>query len=308
MNKASRPAGTLGAPRHWPGWFVAAFLFLLGRLPAPVLALLGDGLGTLLYVLAGARRRVALRNLSACFPKMAPSRHRRLARRHFRALGRSLLDPGLFWWASVARLRRLVRISGRAHYDAALATGRPIILLVPHFVAIQAGILLSVERPMAFIYRPLDNDVLGMIYARQLGRFKGQGVARRHGLRGALRALKERQPLYYLPDQDFGRTHAVFAPFFGVPAATTTALSWLARASGALVVPCLTRQHALGGYEIILQPALSDYPSGDDLADARRMNAVIEQAVASMPEQYFWVHKRFKTRPLPGDADFYSVS
>ncbi|MHB8565118.1 MAG: lysophospholipid acyltransferase family protein [Acidiferrobacteraceae bacterium] len=308
MSKTSRSTVALGAPRHWLSWSAAAFLFLLGRFPAPILALLGDGLGTVLYVLAGARRRVALRNLSACFPKMAPSRHRRLARRHFRALGRSLLDPGLFWWASAARLQRLVRISGRAHYDAALATGRPVILLVPHFVAIQAGIVLSIERRLAFIYRPLDNDVLGPIYVRQLGRFNAQAFTRHHGLRGALRALKERRSLYYLPDQDFGRTHAVFAPFFGVPTATTTALSRLARASGAVVVPCLTRQRALGGYEIILRPAFSDYPSGDDLADAARMNAAIEQAVVSMPEQYFWVHKRFKTRPLPGDADFYSVS
>jgi KDO2-lipid IV(A) lauroyltransferase len=308
MNKTSRRPVALGAPRHWLSWSAAALLFLLGRLPAPALALLGDGLGTLLYVLAGTRRRVALRNLSVCFPKMTPANHRRLARRHFRALGRSLLDPGLFWWASAARLQRLVRISGRAHYEAALATGRPVILLVPHFVAIQAGIVLSIERRVAFIYRPLDDDVLGMVYVRQLERFNGQGIARHHGLRGALRAFKEGLPLYYLPDQDFGRAHAVFAPFFGVPTAATTALSRLARVSGALVVPCLTRQRALGGYEIILRPAFSDYPSGDDLADATRMNAAIEQAVISMPEQYFWVHKRFKTRPSPDDPDFYARS
>ena len=297
-----------GAPRQWPSWIVAMLLWVIGRLPAFVLALLGDGLGTLLYRIATTRRRVALKNLSVCFPGTPEAERIRIARRHFRALGRSLLDPGFFWWASASRLKRLVRIHGRAHYDEALASGHPIILLAPHFVAIQAGVTLSIERPVATVYRPLDDVVLGTLYARQLARFNGRLIARPDGIRAALRALKERLPLYYLPDQDLGRDHAVFAPFFGVPAATTTALARLARATGAVVLPCCSRQRRFGGYEILIGPALAGFPSGDDLKDAGRMNEAIERAVATMPEQYFWVHKRFKTRPISEDADFYSAS
>ncbi|MHB2040141.1 MAG: lysophospholipid acyltransferase family protein [Acidiferrobacteraceae bacterium] len=294
--------------RRWPSWVIAGLFWVIGRLPAFVLAALGDGLGVLLYALAATRRRVALRNLSACFPAMAQAQRRRIARRHFQALGRSLLDPGLFWWASASRLARLVRLHGRDHYERALAAGRPLILLTPHFVAIQAGVALSIERAVATVYRPLDDPVLGALYARQLARFKGRLIARPDGIRAALRALKDGLPLYYLPDQDLGRDHAVFAPFFGVPAATTTALARVARATHALVLPCIARQRRFGGYEILIGPPLAGFPTGDDVADARRMNEAIERAVIAAPEQYFWVHKRFKTRPRPEDGDFYSAS
>jgi len=295
----------LVAPRFWPSWLAAALIFLVGRLPVPLLALFGEGIGLLLYALHGPRRRIALRNIAACFPGLAACAQRRLVRQHFRALGRSLFDTGIFWWASRRRMRRLVRFSGTEHYAAAVASGKPVILLAPHFVAVQVGVALVLERPIANFYKPVNNPVLSHLYCTRMLRFGGQLISRQDGIRPALRALKQRLPLYYLPDQDLGRTHSVFVPFFGVPAATTTALARLARAADAIVLPCVSRQRPFGGYEILFRPPLAHYPSGNEVADARQMNAEIEQAVALMPAQYFWVHKRFKTRPDPKDPDFY---
>ncbi|HET9123198.1 MAG TPA: hypothetical protein VFN52_06860, partial [Acidiferrobacteraceae bacterium] len=158
---------------------------------------------------------------------------------------------------------------------------------------------------VANYYRRANNPVFAHLYARQMSRFGSALLPRSAGIRAALRILRSGQPLYYLPDQDMGRDHAVFVGFFGVPAATTTALARLARAANAAVIPCFPRQRSYGRYELLLGAPLPDYPEGDAERDARRMNAEIERAVRLMPEQYLWVHKRFKTRPLPGDPSFY---
>lgn len=301
----NEPKANLWAPRHWPSWLGVALIYVIGRLPVPVLAVLGEAVGLLLYALHAPRRRIAQRNIALCFPDLGRTAQRRLARAHFRALGRSLFDTGVFWWASRRRMRRLVHLVGAEHLQVARATGRPVILLVPHFVAVQAGVALVLEHPIANFYKPVNNPVLRHLYATRMLRFGGRLIARADGIRAALRALRSGCPLYYLPDQDLGRAHSAFVPFFGVPAATTTALARLAGAADAIVLPCLARQRPLGGYEIIFRPPLEHYPSGNEEADARRMNHEIEQAVALMPAQYFWVHKRFKTRPDPAEPDLY---
>lgn len=293
------------APRHWPSWFGVALIYLIGRLPVPMLAVFGEAIGLLLYALHRPRRRVARRNIALCFPNLTQAAQRRLVRAHFRALGRSLFDTGVFWWASRRRMRRLVQIAGADHLAAARASGKTVILLVPHFVAVQAGVALVLDHPIANFYKPVKNPVLRHLYATRMLRFGGELIARADGIRAALRALRRGLPLYYLPDQDLGRAHSVFVPFFGVPAATTTALARLAAAADATVLPCLARQRPFGGYELIFRPPLRDYPSGDEERDARAMNHEIEQAVALMPAQYFWVHKRFKTRPDPEEPDLY---
>jgi len=249
---------------------------------------------------------VARRNLARCFPALTAARRERLVRGHFRALGQTLLDNGIAWWGSRRRLRRLVRLRGREHYDRALARGRNVILLVPHFLGLEVAVSrLSLERPLVTVFRHPDSVPMRVAMERGRRRFGLALIEHNQPFTALVRALKSGMPLYYLPDQDAGRRNAVFAPFFGIPAATFAVLGRLARIADAEVIPCIARQRAYGrGYEIAFQPPLKNFPAGDAVADATRMNAEIEKYARKWPAQYFWVHKRFKTRPQ-GEGDFY---
>lgn len=294
------------ALRQWPSWIGVGLLRALSLLPLPLLALLGRGLGLAIYHLYAARRRVAEINIRRCFPELPARAQQALVKRHFRALGQSLLDAGLAWWAPRRRLQRLVRFRHRAYYDQALAQGRNVILLAPHFLGLEiGGVVLSSERPVVSVFRHPDNKVLARVIERGRSRFGARLVEHNKPFTVLVREVRAGKPLYYLPDQDAGRRHSVFAPFFGIPAATFSALGRLARLTDAVVIPVVTRQLPRGrGYEIVFYRPLEDFPSGDELADTTRMNAEIEKAVRAYPEQYFWVHKRFKTRPS-GEPDFY---
>ncbi len=300
-------SAALAHPRYWATWVGVGLLRAAVLLPLPMLAGVGGLLGLLLYYLHAPRRRIVTINLARSFPHLDARARRRLARRHFLALGQGLFDGAMGWWASAPRLRRLVRFQGREHYDRALAQGLPIILLAPHFVALEVGgLFLSAERPVATMYKKPKNAAFHRLLRHVRARFGGQIIERDEGLRPALRALKAGSPFYYLPDQDLGREHSVFVPFFGVSTATVPALGRLAQLSGAVVIPCFTRQRSWGrGYDIIFEPPLANFPTGDTLTDAARTNEAIERGIALMPAQYFWVHKRFKTRP-EGEADFYA--
>ncbi|MDA8390701.1 MAG: lysophospholipid acyltransferase family protein [Gammaproteobacteria bacterium] len=276
----------------------------VSQLPLPLLAPVGRLIGALAYHLANRRRRVVQTNLRLCFPKLSGRARRRLAKAHFRALGQAVFDVPIAWWASPRRLRRLVQFVDRHHFDEAAAAGR-VILLVPHFVSMKIGVVLSLERPMANVYRRLPNPVVESAFRAAIGRFGATMIAQEEGVKPILRALHEDRVLYYLPDQDFGERGSVFAPFFGVPTSTLEAAGRLSRAVGARVVPCYVWQRPWGrGYQVAFGPALSGFPSGDKLTDATATNAAIEVGVRVHPEQYFWVHKRFKTRP-PGSGPVY---
>lgn len=306
-----RPTDTsfaaLAHPRHWPGWAGLSLLRLVSHLPLRLIWLFGALLGTALYALLGGRRRVARRNLAHCFPALPAPRRERLVRSHFRALGQALLDNGIAWWGSRRRLRRLVRLRGREYYERALARGQNVILLVPHFLGLEIAVSrLSLERPMVTVFRHPDSVPLRAVMERGRRRFGLKLIEHNQPFTALVRAVKSGMPLYYLPDQDAGRRNAVFAPFFGIPASTFAALGRLARITGAEVIPCLARQLPFGrGYEVEFQPPLKNFPTGDAVADATRMNAEIEKHVRKWPAQYFWVHKRFKTRP-EGEKGFYS--
>lgn len=295
------------APRYWPTWFGLGLFRLLALLPLPVLHLLGAGVGELAWLGHVPRRRIALRNIERCFPELDEATRRRLVRSHFRELAQSFLATGIHWWASRRRLDRLVRLRDRRHLDDAVATGRVVILLAPHFVALElGGIYLSAELDGVSMYQRSKNALFDEIVRRRRGRFGGVMLERKTDPRTLIRRIRELKAFYYLPDQDPGRRRAVFAPFFNVPAATFAALGRLARLTDALVVPCFTRQLPRGrGYEIIFRAAMAGFPTGDDVEDARQMNRVIEHGVLEMPEQYFWVHRRFKSRPGP-EPDFYA--
>ncbi|HZM34352.1 MAG TPA: lipid A biosynthesis acyltransferase [Burkholderiales bacterium] len=283
---------------------VFALMWLVRLLPLPAIAVIGNALGVGLYWLIPERRRVTRVNLEKCFPDMSPAARERLARASFRAFCRSFVERAILWWSSEARLRRLIRIEGEEHLEA--LAGRPVIVLAPHFAGTEhGGTRLALDRSMASMYSHQKDPALDRLLYEKRRRFGGELFARQDSLRKVVRAIRSGAPFYYLPDMDLGRSSAVFVPFFGVPAATVTGLSDLARLAGAAVVPCVTRMlPGGGGYIARLYPAWQGFPSGDDAGDARRMLAFIEERVLEMPEQYLWMHKRFKTRP-EGEPRFY---
>ena len=278
--------------------FGLGLIWLLHFLPLAVLSCIGAALGMLLYALARTRRHVVLANLRLCFPELSDEARRALARRHFRAFGRSLLEHGILWWGSRESVHQLVRVEGLEHWRN--IEGRPVILLAPHFIGLDmGGIRLAADFRLNSVYSRQKSTAFDKILIHGRTRFGHTTLfARQDGIRPMLKSLKSGEPFYYLPDMDLGERDSVFAPFFGVKAATITGLSRIAQLAGAVVVPCVTRQLPGGaGYVVRLYPAWTDFPGGDLEADARRMNAFIEERVREMPEQYYWLHKRFKTRP-----------
>lgn len=299
-----------------------AVLWLLHWLPLPLLALIGNAVGALLYALGHERRTVALTNLRLCFPALSETERTKLAREHFAYFGRSFIERNVLWWASESRLRRLIRVSGLEHLQT--LRDQPVILLVPHFVALDvAWLRLSMDVDMVSVYAKQKNPVFDAALLQGRLRFGDQQLlSRQDGMRGVLRALKQHRPFFYLPDMDYGPRDAIFVPFFGVQAATITGLSRVSRLSGAAVVPVITRILPMGaGYEVSVQPAWQNWPAeeggaatntgGEAVAaeaavveNTAHMNRYIEAEVRKQPAQYFWLHKRFKTRPA-GEARFY---
>lgn len=285
--------------------FAVGLLWVLHFLPFPLLAVLGTGLGRLGFYLIRERRHVCLTNLAKCFPDMPEAERVSLAKRHFAAVGRAFLDHGVLFWSSARRIRRVVRIIDWERY-VEVSSG-PVIFLAPHFVGLDAGgTRLTIETEAVSMYAKQKDPVINDLLRRHRSRFKPVRLfSRQDGIRPIIREMRKGLPFYYLPDQDYGPRASVFVPFFGVPTATITGLPRVAQLLRARVVPLVTRILPGGkGYEMRVYPPWTDFPSGDDAADARRMNAFIEERILEMPEQYNWVHRRFKTRP-PGEAGFY---
>ncbi|MDP2431548.1 MAG: lipid A biosynthesis acyltransferase [Pseudomonadota bacterium] len=286
-----------------------ALLWLLWRLlPASALGRLGEWLGMLLHVVAGARIRVGLTNLRLCFPELDEAARRTLLKSHFRTLGRATLQETVSWWGNREEVERLTRFEGTEHLEPHLS--KPVIWLAPHFVGLNIGgvRVTAAYAPIVSLYATIKNPIINRLMLRARTRFGRDGVqsemySRADGIKPVLRAIKKGRPFYYLPDMDYGARDAVFVPFFGTPAATITGLSRIARAGGAVVVPCITRQEG-GGYVTRFYPAWENFPTDDVTADTQRMNAFIEERIREFPEQYFWLHKRFKTRPT-GEASLY---
>lgn len=280
--------------------------WLLHLLPLAVLAPLGQLVGVLAYLLVGRRRRVARTNLALCFPALGTAAREWLLLRHFIALGRMALECGIAWWSSPARLRRIVRVEGAEHLVP--LAGKAYILLVPHFVGIEMeGLRISLDHAGMAVYAHQKNAAFDRFLLRRRERFPGtRMIARNEGIKPILRGLRAGVPMQLSPDLDLGARDAVFVPFFGVPAATVTALSRLARLARVPVLPLVVRQlPGARGYVLRIGAPWQDFPGPDDAADARRMNAFIEDCVREMPEQYWWVHRRFKTRP-PGAQELYT--
>lgn len=282
-----------------------SIFWLIHLLPFRLIVLLGDLLGILAYPLAKERRHVGMTNLRLCFPEMGAVEREKLLRAHFRMFMRGLIERSLLWWSSAARINSLIRVEGLEHFEA--VKGQPMILLTPHFVGMDAGgQWIAQQVDTVCMYAKQKNSYLTELLLQKRARFRNQHLfARQEGLRPIIKGMRDNMPFIYPPDQDQGVKDGAFIPFFGVPAATMTSVPRIAKMTGAKVVPSITRVLPGGqGYVLTFYPAWENFPSGDDVADARRMNEFIEQRVLEMPEQYFWLHKRFKTRP-EGEAEVY---
>jgi Kdo2-lipid IVA lauroyltransferase/acyltransferase len=284
-----------------------AFLWLFHFLPLSLQAGCGNALGALGYRVVASRRKVALRNLELCFPEQRAVDRERLAREHFRWLGRSLLERGLLWYASPERLRRLIHVEGKVHL--AELGERPVMWLAPHFMGLDvagASVLLFQKRKGISIYQRQSNKVMDKALRRGRLRFGNAEIfSRDEAGRALFRAIRRGDGFFNLPDMDFGIRDAAFVPFFGIQTATLLAPSRMARALNMIVQPVVAEILPGGrGYLVRYEEPWGDFPSDDAVADSARMNRWIESEIRRNPAQYLWVHRRFKTRP-PGEPSLY---
>ncbi len=298
------------APRHWPAWLAVGLFRALALLPFRWQAALGRGFGAVGYRLLRGRRDVARTNLRICLPALPDADREALLREHFGWLGLAAVCQGLSWAAPVERLQRIIHIRNREFIDRCIAEGRPVIVLVPHFMGLElAGTgFTALVHPGMYMYQRIRSPVIDAVVKHGRTRFGSIPVERHDDLRGLVREIKRGTPFFYLPDQDPGRRRGLFVPFCGIPAATVPTLGRIARLAGAVVIPTFARFLPDGeGVELIFDPPLADFPSGDPAADTAAMNRVIEARMRDMPAQYFWVHRRFKTRPK-GEPPLYPAS
>lgn len=293
-------------PRYWPGWLAAGFLWLLGKSPQGLGQALSGPLGWLMARLMKGRRRVARRNIERCFPELDENRREALIDGCFRALGRMPFEVAWSWSAPDKRLRRMTRCEGLPAVLDTYHEQRGVLLVTAHLTCLEIGArLVALELPRAAgIYRPLRSPVLEWYQNRSRGRYAEAMISKRD-MRSAIRYLKGGGVLWYAPDQDFGPRQSQFVPFFGIPTATLTATARLVELTGCRVVPMFPRfDAATGQYVVQFYPALENFPTGDSAADLTRVNELLEAQVRNAPEQYWWIHRRFKTRP-EGEPPFY---
>ncbi len=275
----------------------SGLLRLLSRLPYGLVARLGEGIGTLLYQIPSKRKHIVQTNLRLCFPEHSNNDQEQLAKRSFQHVIRSFFERGIQWYGSAERIGALVELDSAIELKDAYE--QPTIFLGFHFAAIEAGCMFySTLHPVASLYTPMSDEVTDDIALRQRARFGTDMIPRGSSARNTLRVLKSGKPIMLAADMDFGLRDSVFAPFFGVQACTLTAVSRLAQLSGARVIPFVAEvKPGYEGYKLRIFDALENYPSGNVEQDARMMNRFLEMQIRGMPEQYYWVHRRFKRRP-----------
>jgi KDO2-lipid IV(A) lauroyltransferase len=280
------------------------FMRAIAHLPLPWVRALGWMLGSVLYVLVRPRRHVVDVNLRLCFPQWPPARRREVTRQMFLRFAQAWLDRGWLWHADPQVLRRRLVVTGAVRE---LAGNEPTLIFAPHFVGMDAGwtaITQQVNRRFVGIYTNQSNKVVDDWIREGRHRFpSGRPFGRADGVRELVSALRSGEVMYLLPDMNFGPEESIFVPFYGVQAATVPSLPRFARLGRAKVVPVVTRMTP-AGYEVRVHEAWAGYPSGDLHADTALMNERLQAYIDEMPDQYYWVHKRFKSRP-PGEAGVY---
>jgi Kdo2-lipid IVA lauroyltransferase/acyltransferase len=283
------------APRYWLTWAGLGLLRLVALLPFGVMVRLGRLLGALLRTLPIRFVSTARRNLELCLPELSTEARERLLDEHFASLGIALLEIPFAWWSSPARLAKLVRIEGVEHLRAAQARQHGVILLTAHFTSMEmAGRALLFVAPVGFLYRQTRNEVLAYALKRFRVGYGGHPIPK-DDIRAFISALRRNECVWYAPDQSYRKKGAEMVPLFGIPAATNTLTSRLARMTGAPVLPYfLERLPGAQGYRAVIHPPLENFPSDCAAADAERFNHMIEMQVRRAPEQYLWIHRRFK--------------
>lgn len=301
MSRSKNRPGALHhylGPRYWPTWLIYGLTWLLARLPFRWQMALGRLTGRLAYRIAGKRRHICETNIALCFPELSAAAQQQLVRDTFISNGMGVMEIGLSWCRDPSEFMDRVSIHGLENLRKAHAQGRGVLLVSAHFCTLElVGGLVTQFYPVDITYRAHRNPLFDTLMKRGRERHYGAVIERKE-VRRALRSLQDNRVLWYAADQDYGRRHAVFVPFFGHPAATITATSRFARHNQSPVVffsHYRTADHQ--GYELYFSEPLKDYPSGDDETDARRINEYIEAAIRRHPEQYIWLHRRFKTQP-----------
>ena len=296
-------------PKFWLTWFWFALWRLLLFLPYPALVSIGSGLGLLLHTLPTRRKKIALTNIQMCFTDLDEAQQKALLRANFISMGIALMETGMSWWWPKKRLQPLIEYRGLEHLYA--LEGKPVIVLGIHHTTLEiSAAALSSKTQVDGMYRAHKNAVYDYIQSR--GRLnhgiEGCTVIERNDVRGAIKGLKADRNLWYLPDHDYGLKQGLFAPLFGVQAATLYTTARLADKTNAQVLPVsCVRLSGTKGYEFTVYPPLENFPVGDDLADATTVNRKIEEMITLKPEQYLWAHRRFKNRP-EGEKDVYNFS
>lgn len=292
------------SPRFWPTWVLLGFLWLVAQLPVGVNQWLGKQLGRLLYRTAKRRREIAHTNIRLCFPELDPQAQTEMLRQTFESTAIGFFETALALWGPARHLRRCYTITGLEYLEAAKAQGQGVLLLGSHLTTLDmAGRLLAFHVKVDVLYRQDPNPLLAYMLVRAREGFNGDCIITVE-TRRLINHLRSGRVVWYAPDQDYGIKHGVFAPFFGIPAVSVSGTGRFARLGKAQVIPFSHYRNDQGHYEIRLGPPLAAFPSGEDLADCTRVNQVLEDMIRVKPEQYLWVHKRFKSRPA-GEPDFY---
>ncbi len=285
-------------PRYWPLWLGFGLLRLLALLPYRVLYHLGKRVGGLMRHLASGRAKIAARNLELCYPELDADARDRLLARHFESLGIGLFEIPFAWWASDKQLVALADVSGLENLHNASAEGKGVLVLMAHFTCMEiTGRQMSLCASGDVVYRKSENPVVEYMFARRRGAISGRAIPREN-VKLLLRRLRDGHAVWYAPDQNTQRKKAVFVKFFGHYASTTPATHKLAKLTGARVVPVMTvRKADASGYRLVIEPPLEDFPTDDVIIDTQRVNDIIERWVRDYPEQYLWIHRRFRSRP-----------
>ncbi len=292
-------------PRYWVTWFSMGLWWLVATLPYPLLLELGRRLGRLMYRIGGSRLDIARRNLELCFPELDQAAREQLLKRNFESYGIALFEVAISWWWPKNRFEKLVQVDGLEHIER--LQGRGALLMALHYTTLEIGAqALSLRATIDAMYRPHNNPVYDYMQRRgRLSRSPHSDVYPRKDVRGMMKALRSGRVIWYAPDQDYGPKQSVFVPFFGIPAATVTATAKFAEMGKAAVLPFTqVRSEDGSGYRVTVHPPLEGFPSGDELADASRINQIVEGFIREHPDQYLWAHRRFKTRP-PGEQSLY---
>jgi Kdo2-lipid IVA lauroyltransferase/acyltransferase len=294
-------------PKYWPTWIGVFILYTISWLPYRFQLFLGKMIGRLLYKVGSSRKKVAARNLELCFPDMPDAEREVMLKRNFENTGIALLETGMGWWWPNWRVKRKTKVIGLEHIEAAQTQGKGVLLLAMHYLSAEINCRgIGTGHPMVVFYRPHNNQLMEYFQFRGRGRSNKYMLGKRD-VKGLIRALQDAEACVYLPDQDYGRNRSVFVPFFAVPeAASTTGTLIFARQKNCqthMLIP--TRNDDGSGYTLEITPQLENFPTGDDTADVLRVNQELEKAILVKPEQYMWLHRRFKTRPNEDDPSLY---